>query len=224
MSTLSPEQNDLIRRYLLDEFNEEQKREFEVMLLDSQELLSEVQRQEAMIRELKREKQNLTLNGYSTQKRLNFAQWVAQPLSIAASLIFAVLLIAVYVGERVNQEFVELQSTNAEQAIAHGLNIVTERQIDVMRGRLSIIGNFPMLLEFRAGPQFSSNSVTISIMESDDTLILNLENLSADENGIVRMIVESPLSGEKNIRISSQNTQSPPLAPVLFEVVFQDQL
>ncbi len=209
MSISQIERNDVIERYLRDQLTEEQRTEFEIQMLDDPELVREIQCTEILISELKGTKGQLPRttsehenNTNSNIGHLSFGQWIKQPISIAASIAIGFsLFIAYSVSPSLNPRSLEVEQ----------LTIRSYQLIERMRSSnlvQALNGDFPMLLQIDASEAIGSDSVTVTIRASDNAVIFQQRNLSIDNEGWIRILLQNPIVGQKELNLSWQNTST----------------
>jgi hypothetical protein len=123
---------------------------------------------------------------------LPFGIWMKQPFSLAASLLVAVLgFNAWHTGDPV-------------MGPAIGINSVVVLETTRGGGEAVGFGQSPYLIQVDAGFDAGSRPYAVNLIDTAGTPVTSLQNLKADPDGWVRLLVDIPLSGEYRLVLSWQ--------------------
>lgn len=189
-----------IDRYLNRQLNADESAAFEIRMMDDPELLERVQLVEAMKQGLQKSESSLLAPAPVTAKVLPFAQWLRQPLSMAASVLLATLLMRnILVPTPVSVE---------------STGISTVLLLENSRGTATaeFRGAPPYLLQLDAGLGNTADNFTVAVRDAANAEVLQLGGLRADADGWVRLIASEPLAGDYRVELTwldaQGNTQS----------------
>ena len=178
-----------IDSYINNHLDDADKAAFEIAMLEDPALLEQVQMLDAL-------KQNLIntpgiLAKPVSAQILPFKAWLRQPMSLAASLLVAVLGLNALNPDRPDQ---------FSGSTPIGSVIVLEES----RGNTSALftGAPPYLFQIDVGfgNQVADFNVTLN-HPTNNTAVVQLDELHADPDGWVRMVVDAPLSGEYEVAL-----------------------
>lgn len=198
-------QDLLIDRYLSGKLSPEQHAAFEIRLLDEPFLLEQVQIAESMKAALHDHKAALLRTPYAgSGLQLNplvfVSAWLRQPMSMAATLLVAVL------GWQVTQTSdVEVVEGVPQPAPAHAassassasLAIASVVQLEGSRGIAAqrVAGTAPYLFKLDAGLGNDATSFAFTLRDAQQHDVVSLPALKADAEGWVQLVIADKLSG-----------------------------
>lgn len=211
--------DEIIDLYLQNKLTGERLNEFEIRLLDDPKLLHEVQLREVMISEIKLSKrgpqqEELPQETISNILRPTFNEWIQQPMSIAASLVFCIGILSVY-----------LQPNSADyvQHSIENVNVASVDLIERMRNSnnlQSVSGEFPKLLQIDASFASRSSLARITIEDSEGNIVAESQNARIDNEGWVRIVLQEELSGHYFLTLSYHENDSEELGSSRFDLNF----
>src|SRR5690606_22725952 len=178
-----------IDRYLNGQLSGQDAAAFEIRMMEDPALLERVQLLESLKQGLSDEQQALLKDNSS--KVLPFRAWLRQPLSLAASLLVAVL---------------GLQSLYPDQDQAPVvLDVGSVLLVEGTRGAspLNFVGSAPYLFQVDAGPAAAGTRFDLNLRDSTGTLLFAREGLPADDDGWVRLLFAGSLNGSYTLELAS---------------------
>jgi hypothetical protein len=205
MNDTTEHQHDAqIDRYLKARMSADEKAQFEIRMLEEPELLERVQLLDALELELGAEEE-LLLAGDNTGDAvkvtgnvLPFKAWVRQPLSLAASVLVAVLV--------AYNVYDVSPATDSFTAVPVRSLIL----LDGSRGDTPtpVSGAGPWLVQIDAGLDAQSANFGISVIsESNQQILIEETGLTADGNGWVRLLLDDLPAGDYRVTLDWQDAQ-----------------
>lgn len=199
--------HDIIDQYLSNQLSEDRRTEFEIQILENAELLKEVQLREAMKRGLKsaeKQIQQASNSGEARENnitRLSPAQWVQQPMSMAACLVMAVGVLALLRGQES-----PLPTNSISDLSSFGSSVVLE----TLRGsenRIVALGLAPILISIDVGPVEEGNFSVELIDDNDNNIAFSVANVRIDQQGWLRLVINRELVGNYTVRVAGAETE-----------------
>ncbi len=192
MNDITEHQHDAeIDRYLKDRMSAAEKAAFEVRILEEPELLERVQLLEALQVELNGEEDSLLAGdtAVASSNVLPFRGWVRQPLSLAASVLVAVL-------------GVSLLAAPPETSSPTALSVDTLVLLEASRNEAvpGFIGAGPYLFQIDAGLGTQADTVSVTLHEGA-AVLLQQDSVKVDLDGWVRLLYTQALAGEYQIEL-----------------------
>jgi hypothetical protein len=179
----------LVDRYINNKLADADKAAFEIEMMEDPALLQEVQMLDAL-------KQNLR-NAPAVIARpasaviLPFRAWLRQPMSLAASLLVAVLGF-----NAINQG--AFNQVSRDESLPIGSVILLEES----RGNSSAVftGAPPYLFQIDVGFGNQAADFDVTVQNpADNAAVVQLDGLQADPDGWVRMVLDTPLMGDYEV-------------------------
>lgn len=190
------ETDALADRYLNNQLNEADKAAFEVAMMEDPALLEQVQMLDALKQGLAAEQATL-ISGPSNNV-VPFRTWLRQPLSLAASVLVAVL------GVNALYDF-SGQSSTTSSAIPVGALVLLEGTRGTDAATFSGAG--PYLFQVDAGFGTEADSFALTLREAgSNAVVFSQENLTADNSGWVRLLFDQSLSGDYLVELAWVDT------------------
>ena len=201
-------ENDLqIDRYLNNQMNAEEQTAFEIRLLGEPVLLEQLQLAEAFKQGLK-EELNGELNGEQQTlksdpgrgKVVSIAAWFRQPLSMAASVLIAVMGLQIGLG---------LFPAGAPEGI-RTLPIRSQVVLEGSRGSSSetLIGAGPYLFQIDAGPGTLADAFTLTFQDTvTGEILIQQHQLQPDQDGWIRLVVNEALPDTVQVALGWQDAE-----------------
>jgi hypothetical protein len=124
--------------------------------------------------------------------------WMKQPFSLAASLLVAVL------------GFNAWRTGDPAMGPAIGVNTVVVLETTRGGGKATGFGQSPYLLQVDAGFDAGSRPYAVDLIDTSGASVTRLQNLNADPDGWVRLLVDAPLSGDYRLVLSWQQDNGQP--------------
>ena len=183
-----------IDRYLNRLMDAAESAVFEIRMLDEPVLLERVQLVEAMKLGLQQEQVSLRTTPVQTAKILPFKLWLRQPLSLAASVLMAVLLLQTL-----------MPSLNAPGPTSIGTVLLLENSRGVLPAEFS--GPPPYLFQIDVGLGNQADSFKVTLHDSNNAEVLYQEGLQADTDGWVRLVLNEALAGSYQVELAWTDTQ-----------------
>ena len=192
MTDLHPH-DDLIDRYLNGSLTTDEANAFEIRLLEDAALFERLQLVEAMKHGLCNRREVLKRAATGSVQVLPFRQWLRQPLSMAASLMVAALLMPVLWALLDNP-------AGSPAAVGIGSVAILEQSRGVSAASLS--GPGPYLLQLDAGLGNSADNFDVTLRASSEASpLLSSDGLHADVDGWVRLLVTQPMQGNYQVEL-----------------------
>lgn len=193
--------DDQIDRYLNGQLDAAAAVAFEIRLLEEPELLARVQLVEAMKAGLKQQAASLVAPTASATKAkiIPFTAWLRQPLSRAASVLVAALVL---------HEFLH-QLVPARGSAAGSMAVGTVVLLESSRGNVAatFTGPAPYLLQLDVGFGNTADNFTVTVRDSSNVAVTQLNGLDADADGWVRLLVSEPLAGDYEVELAWTDAQ-----------------
>jgi hypothetical protein len=187
--------DSLVDRYLNRQMDAGETTAFEIRMLEEPELLERVQLIEAMkqgLQEMRLQDQdNFGIIPVQTAKILPFKGWLRQPLSMAASVLLAVMVLQQFMPGSGN-------STPANTPIGTVLLLENSRGIVPAEFR----GPPPYLFQIDAGLGNQADSFKVTLHDESNTEVLLMDGLQADTDGWVRLVVDQALAGAYQMELT----------------------
>lgn len=200
-ASIEHEQDDLIIRYLRGQLAGDDKTQFEIRMLEEPELLERVQLLEALEDGLRDDESALLANEDATTRNvLPFRSWIRQPLSLAASVFVAVLVVSTL-----------LRTPDINQASFTSAPVRSLVLLDGSRNDspTPVTGAGPYLLQIDAGLDAGADTFDIVIRsEASQQVVLEQDDLMADGNGWVRLLLAGLPDGDYTVAITGSGTQT----------------
>jgi hypothetical protein len=117
---------------------------------------------------------------------LPFGLWMKQPFSLAASLLLAVLGFNAW----------QTPAPDSATTSAFGVNTLVVLETTRGGGDAAGFGQSPYLLQIDAGFDAGVRPYGVTLSDSTGSSLLSLQDLRADSDGWVRLLVDEPLAGE----------------------------
>lgn len=178
-------------RYLNGLMDAREKADFEILMLEDESVFARVQLLDAFKRGLSGE-QSVLKEKPEGAVILPFAAWVRQPLSLAASVLVAVLAVQ------------SLYSGLGDETQPGSMAIGTVLLLEATRGAAptQFSGSGPYLFQIDVGLGNQADSYAVTIRSVDNAPVLQTSGLRADVDGWVRLVFAQPLSGEYSVELS----------------------
>ncbi len=204
--------DEQIDRYLNNRLNADESSAFEVLMMEDSGLFERVQLLDAMKQGLLSEKDTVFETGVSTpntepaQRKtavvLPFSAWLRQPMSLAASLLIAVLGIQTF-----NEGFLAPRGQSGAMPIGSLVLIEGTRSGTAA----TFTGPGPYLFQIDAGLGNQAEAFAVTVRDNDtNAQVVHEENLRADNNGWVRLVLSDQLQGEYTLELSWLDAQGVP--------------
>jgi hypothetical protein len=197
--TPEEERDALIDRYVNGKLTEEEEAEFEVRMMDEQELFDQVQMTRALKSGLQKHAESLLTTGSKNDQNLAaygrglssgtvvpFKLWLRQPISLVASFLVGVLGVQVL--------YYKQSTTPDGEALAIGTTLLLE----TTRGDTAVAftGPPPYLFQIDAGLENQANLFRVVIKDTTTgTTVVDQSELTS-RDGWVRLVLSTAFSGE----------------------------
>ena len=196
-----PEMQDLlIERYLAGQLQGEELAAFEIRMMDDIALFEAVQVAAALRNAVKQEAASLSTMPESEQPIsatvIPFRTWLRQPLSMAASLLVAVLGVHLVQSELKQAPTAETNSTPSTVNPA-AIGIGSVFLLETTRGdeAIAFSGPPPYLFQIDIGPGTEGEGFTLQLRDAAGKEVLNQPGLMADGEGWLRLLINEKLDG-----------------------------
>ncbi|MES2606003.1 MAG: hypothetical protein V4603_13780 [Pseudomonadota bacterium] len=177
--------DDQIDRYLNRQLDAAAADAFEIRMMEEPDLLERVQLVEAMKQGLQKSQSTLLTPAPVTAKVMRFPQWIRQPLSMAASVLLATLLMR------------NILVPTPATVESTGINTVLLLENSRGTATAEFSGAPPYLLQLDAGLGNTANSFAVTLRDTtNNAVVTQLGDLQADADGWVRLIVSEALTGD----------------------------
>ena len=183
-----------IDRYLNRQMDAAETAAFEIRMLDEPALLEQVQLIEAMKQELQEQQGSLQAVPVETAKILPFTGWLRQPLSMAASVLLAVLVLQQFVPE-------------SDTATSTGIGTVLLLENSRGATPAEFHGAPPYLFQIDVGFGNQADNFDVTLSDHNDAEVLHMNGLHADPDGWVRLVVDQPLAGNYHVELAWVDAQ-----------------
>jgi hypothetical protein len=183
-----------VDRYLNQQMDAAEIAAFEIRMLDEPALLEQVQLIEALKQGLQEQEVSLRTVPVQTAKILSFTGWLRQPLSMAASVLLAVLVL---------QQFVQGSDTSNSTGI--GTVLLLENSRGAMPAEFR--GAPPYLFQIDVGFGNQADNFNVTLRDDNNTQVLLMDGLHADPDGWVRLVVDQPLAGNYQMELGWMDAQ-----------------
>jgi len=210
--TESHSENDLqIDRYLNNQMNAEEQTAFEIRLLGDPVLLEQLQLAEAFKQGLKEELKEELNGGLNREQQtlksdpgrakvVSIAAWFRQPLSMAASVLIAIMGLQMGLG---------LFPDSAPEGI-RTLPIRSQVVLEGSRGSSSetLIGAGPYLFQIDAGPGTLADAFTLTFQDTvTGEILIQQHQLQPDQDGWIRLVVNEALPDTVQVALGWQDAE-----------------
>ena len=216
MKDLEQQAPDTIDLYLAGKLPENELQEFETRILDDPETWREVQRRESFIealRESQFHEKSVPSHDSENPATAGFARWIRQPLSVAASLVIA--MGTLFMGSSV--------LTPGQQAPAVvGLNTASSVLVERMRSATAmqtISGDFPMRLQIDIGPDWSAETVTVTLQNASTGSVSR--QVLVDNEGWANLVINAPIQGQVTLTASGSGDADAPVEISTLNLLFE---
>ena len=187
----------LIDRYLNNKMSDAERTAFEINYMQDTQLLEQLQLTEALKQGLSAHRQALITPGTTTI--LSFGSWLRQPISMAASLLLAVMGAQLfYPGQ---------PSDNRATGV---LPIATTVLLEGSRGAAgyTIDGSSPYLFQIDAGFGNTAETFTVTLREAENgQSLIEQAGLTQDVSGWVKVVINTTLAGDYSLELGWQDAQ-----------------
>jgi hypothetical protein len=193
--------DDLVDKYVRHQLTADEIAEFEIRMLDDPQLFAAVQRAELMQQSFKAQAQAQAAAEPSHDhnfRYLPFRQWIRQPMSLAASVMLGigVLLLA---------NLSTQQSGTDGLQRGYGVNsVVSIGQTRSATGE-TVLPSGTHLLQVDVGISLSDASYMLSLSNDENTQSHQFQ-VTADGNGMVRMLTPANLQGRYQLQVQQQGS------------------
>jgi len=188
----------LIDKYLRNRLNEEQREAVELRLLDDDDFFEKATLADSLHEALNAEEQRLRNPAPSLAPAgPGLGAWLRQPLSMAASLGLAVMLVL--------QFQTWMDSGNAPLAFS----VPSHTIVETFRGaqQISVSGPAPHLLQIDAGLDADPSYTVLLRGRDSGELAFEEAGVAADDSGWVRVLLVEPLAGEYTLELRGEDSQ-----------------
>lgn len=191
--------DDLVDKYVRHQLTADEIAEFEIRMLDDPQLFAAVQRAELMQQSFKAQAPAAAEPSHDHNIRyLPFRQWIRQPVSLAASVMLGigVLLVA---------NLSTQQSATDGLQRGYGVNsVVSIGQTRSATGE-TVLPSGTHLLQVDVGISLSDASYMLSLSNDENTQSHQFQ-VTADGNGMVRMLTPANLQGRYQLQVQQQGS------------------
>ncbi|MES2624671.1 MAG: hypothetical protein V4628_05305 [Pseudomonadota bacterium] len=198
---------DQVDAYLNNTMDAADKAAFEVLMLEDSALFERVQLVDALKQGLISDKEALVQASEATRQSsprttaliLPFAAWVRQPMSLAASVLVAVLGVQTFYQGFLNQ-------TGRSGALPIGSLVLVEGTRSDTSSTFT--GSGPYLFQIDAGLGTKAEAFAVTLRNRvTNSPVVQEQGLQADNNGWVRVVINAELAGEYAVELTWSDDQ-----------------
>jgi len=183
--------DSLIDSYLNRQMDAAEMAAFEIRMLEEPALLERVQLIEAMKQGLQEQQESLRTAPAQTAKILPFTGWLRQPLSMAASVLLAVMVL---------QQFMPGSGGTSSTNTPIGTVLLLENSRGAVPAEFR--GPPPYLFQIDAGFGNQADSFKVTLQDDSNNEVLLIDGLHADADGWIRLVVDQALAGSYQMELA----------------------
>jgi hypothetical protein len=187
--------DSLVDRYLNRQMDAAEAGTFEIRMLDDPELLERVQLIEALKQGLQEQQESLRAAPVQTAKILPFTGWLRQPLSMAASVLLAIMVL---------QQFMPGSDRSATNT-SIGTVLLLENSRGIVPAEFR--GPPPYLFQIDVGLGNQADTFEVTLHDDSNAEVLHMAGLQADTDGWIRLVVDQALAGNYQVELEWMDAQ-----------------
>ena len=208
--------HEMIDAYLRDTLPDEERAQVELWMLEDSQFHEQVRQAELMLASFSQLEESASASIHSikpadqNQTHISFKQWIAQPLSMAASVLLAVAATLLIRGGNQLPDGVSLSNGLA-------LNSVTTLQSTRSAGTEIQLSGDTQLLQIDVGISLDDAPYQVLLTHEDGNPRFEFQ-LHADANGMVRLLTPADLAGRYLLSVQQSGSSGQSEQTYLLEI------